>query len=505
MTSALSHTPEAYPSRSMARYTGIRLDPDPSRVVARLFVPGLEDVGPQGSRAGAVVDRILKLDESLVEPTLADIDQRFSARHRNLAAIFEENAAKVITVLDPSVHLSPARRKLLGAYFTHEYAIEGASLSNPSIVLHPDDGQGPDARFIMSVRGIGEGHKSSIGFRTGTVTAAGHVQLDDPSPFAQTAVGVPGRNYRSVYHAKLDLLGDDFEHVHQLLALLPAEFDEVELGQAISTMNADHSVHRLSPAIANHAINLSHWSYQVQFPEETEISERVLWPQAPPEYHGMEDARFVRFVDDDGGVTYYATYTAFDRGNISLQLLQTRDFRSFESAPMAGAAAVGKGLALFPRKVQGRYMALTRADRETNGVASSDDIRHWSAFEMLQVPQEHWEVLQLGNCGSPIETEHGWLVLTHGVGPMRTYALGALLLDLEVPQRVLARSIEPILFPDDLHRDGYVPNVVYSCGGFAHGDHLVLPFGIADQRISVATFSIRELVDALQETDEPHD
>lgn len=487
-------------SGSLARFTGIRLDPDPSRVVARLFVPGLEDVGPQGSRAGSVIDRILRLDEALIEPTLADIDERFADRHRDLSAMFEANAEKVITVIDPAIALSPARRRLLGAYFTHEYSIEGASLSNPSIVLHPESPTGGDARFIMSVRGIGEGHKSSIGFRTGTVTQSGAVVLDKQSPFAQTAASTPGRHYRSVYHAKLDLLGDDFEYVHQLLAMLPAEFDEVELSEAITALSANHSTHRPSPAMVNHAINLSHWSYQVEFPEETDISERVLWPQAPPEYHGMEDARFVRFVDEEGTVTYYATYTAFDRGNISLQLLQTTDFRRFASSPMAGAAAVGKGLALFPRKVQGRYMALTRADRETNGVASSDDIRHWASFESLQVPQEHWEVLQLGNCGSPIETDQGWLVLTHGVGPMRTYALGALLLDLERPHRVLARSVEPILFPDDVHRDGYVPNVVYSCGGLAHGDHLVLPFGIADQRISIVTFSIAELIDSMDPT-----
>jgi predicted GH43/DUF377 family glycosyl hydrolase len=497
----LTHTPTPLPGRALAHSTGIRIDPDPTRVVARLFVPGLEDVGPQGSRAGAVIDRIMRLDESLVEPTLVDIHERFSGRHRDLAGVLQANAQKVLTLIDPTIAISPGRLELIGAYFTHEYSIEGASLSNPSIVLHPDQAGGEDSRIVMSVRGIGEGHKSSIGFRTGTITAAGEVQIDEPSQFAQIATGTPGRHYRSVYHAKLDLLGDDFENVHQLMAMLPAEFDEVELSQALTALTADHSVHRLSPTLVNHAINLSHWSYQVEFPDETQISERVLWPQAPPEYHGMEDARFVRFTDDDGTVTYYATYTAFDRGNISLQLLQTTDFRRFASSPMAGAAALGKGLALFPRRIGGRFMALTRADRETNGVASSDDIRHWASFEMLQLPQEHWEVLQLGNCGSPIETDQGWLVLTHGVGAMRTYALGALLLDLEQPHRVLARTIEPILFPDQTQRDGYVPNVVYSCGGIAHGDHLVLPYGIADQRIAICTFSISELIDAMQDTD----
>lgn len=212
----------------------------------------------------------------------------------------------------------------------------------------------------------------------------------------------------------------------------------------------------------------------------------------------MEDARFVQFVEDDGTCAYYGTYTAFDRSNISLQMLRTTDFRTFSSSPIAGAAAVGKGLALFPRRIGGRFAALTRSDRETNGIATTDDLHHWPTSRTLQVPKESWEVLQLGNCGSPIELESGWLVLTHGVGPMRTYSIGALLLDLDDPSQVIGRCVDPIVFPDDRHRDGYVPNVVYTCGGLVHGEHLVLPYGVADQWIACATIPVAHLLAAMK-------
>lgn len=481
----------------LARSTGIEIRPDPTRVAARPFIPGLEEIGPTGSRAGAVIDRVLKFDEDSLDGLLAGIYERFGSRHRNLSEIFDRNAERVMTLVGPEVDMTPIRRQVLGACFTHEYSIEGAALCNPSMVAHPVQDAGADARFVMSVRGIGEGHRSSIGFRTGTVTASGDVTVDETSPHVHSVTGTPGIHHRSVFHARLDLLGDDFTNVAHFLASLPPTFDDAELGVALDTLAADATLHRLMPLTIGHITELARWSYQVEFADDTDIAERVLWPHAPPEYHGMEDARFVRFTNDDGSVTYFGTYTAFDRSNISQQLLQTDDFATFTSSPIAGAAALGKGLALFPRKVQGRYMALSRADRETNGLASSDDIRHWPTMETIQTPEQPWEVLQLGNCGSPIETDAGWLVLTHGVGPMRTYAIGALLLDLENPAKVLARSTEPVLFPDDDHREGYVPNVVYSCGGFAHGDTLVLPYGVADEWIAVSTMSVSALLSSM--------
>ena len=485
------------PTLGIAHETGVELLPNSARVVARLFVPGLEEVGPTGSRAGAVIDRILKLSERAVEEAVADVEARFSFRHRDLGAIFDANADKVITLLDPDIALSPVRRRFLGACFTHEYSVEAAALCNPSMVLFPDTDATRDAQFVMSVRGIGEGHRSSIGFRTGTITTSGTVSIDTPSPYAHTVSGTPGRHHRSVFHYKLDLLGDDFENVAHVLNSLPPTFDDATLTTALDAVAADVAIRRLTPTTIAHITALAHWSYEVRFPADTAISERVLWPSAPPEFHGMEDARFVRFVGDDGAITYYATYTAFDRRDISVQLLETTDFVTFSSSPVAGAAAAGKGLALFPRKVQGRYLALTRADRETNGIASSDDLHHWANSETLQAPRESWEVLQLGNCGSPVETSHGWLVLTHGVGPVRTYTMGALLLDLDEPTRVLRRATLPLLAAGTQHRDGYVPNVVYSCGAVAHGDTLVIPYGVSDERISIATVSVDELVAAM--------
>lgn len=415
--------------------TGIVLHADPTRVITRLFIPGREAVGPGESRAAPVMERLLALDESEVEAAVRDLDERFSAHHPALHRLFDEHADLIIPGAVAGKPLSKARQLLIGASFTHEYAIEGTALCNPSAVLHPRFDANGDAAFVMSVRGMGEGHHSSIGFRTGSVSAGGAVTVDPPGPHPRTAPALPG--------------------------------------------------------------GLNGSAYSVEFTNTTEISERVLWPHAPAERHGMEDARFVRFVHASGDVSYYATYTAYDGINVTQQLLETTDFTSFTASPVVGAAARGKGLALFPRMVGGRYAALSRSDRETNAVAFSDDVRRWTTAHTIQVPTRAWEILQLGNCGSPIETEAGWLVLTHGVGPMRTYALGALLLDLDDPRRVIARSDAPILAPGRGERGGYVPNVVYSCGAFAHHDTLVLPYGVADQRIAIATLSIEQLLSSL--------
>lgn len=470
-------------------YTGIEILPDSSRVVSRLFVPGLEPLGPSGSRAGAVIDRVLVLDEDTVEEALRDVLARCGHRHRDLLAVFDDHASRVVTLIDPGLDVSPARLSLIGACFTHEFTVEAAALCNPSIVLI-GDGDAGAARYALSVRGIGEGHISTIGFRTGTISASGDVSLDEPSPFAATVIGEPGVHHRSTFHARLDALGDDFTNVSRFLAMLPPTFDDAALASALRTAAADSTIHRLDPGTVAHITDLSRSSYVVQFPPTGDISERVLWPHAPAELQGMEDARFVRFVEDDGSVVYYGTYTAFDRVRTSVQVLETRDFAAFASSPVAGPAATGKGLALFPRKVGGRYVALTRSDRETNEISSSDDLRRWTTHQTLQPPRESWEVIQVGNCGSPIETEDGWLVLTHGVGPMRTYSLGALLLDLDDPTHVLARTRRPLLVPAGDLQDGYVPNVIYTCGAVAHGDTLVLPFGIGDQRIRLATTSV---------------
>ena len=478
--------------------SGLTLQPDPTRVVTRLFVAGREDVGPGDSRAAPVIQRVLDLTEVQVEAEMRDLVRRFGSRHRGISDTFREHAAVVLARLDGAAHtLSDARLLLLGAAFTHEYAIEGAALCNPSAVLFPDATQSGSASFVLSVRGVGEGHRSSIGFRTGAVTSAGTVRLDPPARFPVLAQPTPAPHRRDVVRAVLADLGDDHENASFVLDPLPDEFDDQQLAARIEALTADVATRRHTADTIDNLRQVANSSYRVEFSHQTSLSERVLWPHSSAERHGMEDARFVRFTHDDGTVRYYATYTAFDGVNIAQHLLETDDFRTFVASPMAGSAAQGKGLALFPRKVGGQFVALSRADRESNAIAFSDDMRCWPTSEQIQTPTKPWELLQLGNCGSPIETEAGWLVITHGVGPMRTYSLGAILLALDEPQRVIAASDTPIIGPGIDRRDGYVPNVVYSCGGFAHGDVLVLPYGIADQRIAIATMSLSELVRSL--------
>ncbi len=476
--------------------TDIALVPDPSRVVLRFFVPGREDVGPGDSRAGSVIDRVLALDEAEVAAELADVIARFDHRHRHLLASFELHAGGIDQRLEDASGLSTSRRRLLGAVFSHEYAIEGAALCNPSIVAHPEQPTDGSTAFVLSTRCIGEGHRSSIGFRTGSVSADGDVQLDRPRGFAQIGTLGPGIHHKAVLHRKLAELHDDHENAAFVLDPLPDRFGDDQLHERLAILLDDAVTRRHAADTAAHLHVLGCSSYVATFPTDTDLCERVLWPTAPIELHGMEDARFVEIVDGSAP-RYCATYTAFDGTNIGQNLLTTEDFRSFEVTPMAGIAARGKGLALFPRQIGGRYVALSRADRETNSVAFSDELLCWDSSTVIQTSGQPWELVQLGNCGSPIETDEGWLVLTHGVGAVRTYAIGALLLDLDDPSRVIAAGTEPILRPTLEGRDGYVPNVVYTCGALAIGDRLVLPYGIGDQTIAVATLSIRDLIGSM--------
>ncbi len=487
--------------------TGIVLRPDPSRVISRLFVAGREELGPGESRAGAVIERVLALSEGETRRTAAEVRRKFRRRHDYFAELIDEHVEQIVGRLDPLIPLSAERRFLLGACFTQEYAIEAAALCNPSIVLHPQQpvhkagkqsGTGTGAaRFVLSVRGIGEGHRSSIGFRTGSVSGTGAVRIDAPSRHVTGPRWEAGLHHRSVAHAHLSGHEEDADDAEFVLSMLPDSFDSRQLEAAMQRLIDDRATRGEIGATLERLRDFARASYRVAFRPESEVSSRVLSPLAPRESHGMEDARFVRFVADDGVVTYYATYTGWDGRWTCQQMAATTDFVHFDVSPVGGAAATGKGLALFPRMIGGRYAALSRSDRETNAVSFSTDLRCWHDRQVIQAPQRPWELLQVGNCGSPIETDSGWLVLTHGVGAFRTYHLGALLLDLEDPTQVIGYSREPVLSPGDLTRDGYVPNVVYSCGALAHGDLLVLPFGIADQSIGIVTLSIDELLDSM--------
>ena len=423
----------------MTRSDRVRLLPDARRVITKPFLPR-EEIYPDGStRMQVVLERILAMTDHDIAETLATARGGFEHRHRDLDVVLERNFAGVAArlghlelLVEP---LSADRRQLIGAYFTHEYTIEAAALGNPSIVAAPDQsGLGADeVRFVMSLRAIGEGHLSSIEFRSGVVAADASVRLDTPTRYATTGDPTPG-------------------------------------GAA---------------------------DYRTSFPASIDLSERVLFPSSPTESHGMEDARFVRFVDEDGAVTYFATYTAFDGHQIVPQLLETVDFAEFRVSTLSGRAAHNKGMAIFPRRIDGNYVALGRHDNVNNFVMTSNDIREWHDATMIQEPERPWELMQLGNCGSPLETEAGWLVITHGVGAFRRYTLGALLLDLDDPSRVLGDLAEPLLSPNDAERDGYVPNVVYSCGSMIHAGHLVLPYGFADVGAGIATIRVDDVLNRL--------
>ncbi|BBY28169.1 glycoside hydrolase family 130 protein [Mycolicibacterium sediminis] len=473
-----------------------RVAADPSRVITQLFVPGQEGFEQQESRASAVLKRILALSDDDVDAALSDLAVRFDGRHRDLNGTFARHARELADRLDPDRDLSAARTLLLGATFTSEYSIEGAALCNPSIVAHPDQAGVPagSLRFAMSVRGIGEGHRSTIGFRSGVVDASGRAVIDVAGPFAGTAAATPAPLDKAVFRAELAGVRGAGEVADFVLRALGDRFTHGQLEERLAKLRRGLATRNRAEQTIALVRDIAERFYAVEFDSETELSERVLWPAIAAEGAGMEDARFVRFTEDDGSVSYYATYTAYSGSTISQQLLTTTDFRSFTSGPLVGPAAANKGLALFPRKIGGLYAAMSRADRENNTVAFADHLSVWPSASPCQTPTESWEALQLGNCGAPIETEAGWLVLTHGVGPMRTYSIGALLLDLDDPTTVIGRLRHPLLSPAPDEQNGYVPNVVYSCGALVHADTLVIPYGIADGAIGLATVPLPDLV-----------
>ena len=485
----------------MTRQDSVRLVPDPRRVITKLFLPRNDAYLDGSSRLGVVLKRIMAMSDIEVTDSLATTRLLFDGRHRDLDAVLDRHHEVVATGFAGSFtqQITIDRRRLIGAYFTHEYSIEAAALGNPSIVVAPDQsGVAADAvRIVMSVRAVGEGHVSSIEFRTGVVDGQGTVELDPLSNFVETGARAPHAYDKDFFAAKLDDLAMLNEVEERVLARLADQFTMAELEASIKALDDDG----IDRSMSGETTRLLHWlassNYRVSFPSTTELSERVLFPSGPTESHGMEDARFVRFVDDDGTVTYFGTYTAFDGQQILPQLIETADFAEFRISTLTGRAAQNKGIAIFPRRIDGQYVALGRQDNVNNFVMTSTDIRVWREATVIQEPKRPWELMQLGNCGSPLETEAGWLVITHGVGPMRRYTLGALLLDIDDPSQVIGHLKEPLLSPSDDEREGYVPNVVYSCGSLIHGVHLVLPYGYADVGAQVATIRLDELLSRL--------
>jgi len=417
------------------------LRPDPARVIVRPFKPTTEprDLNPTDkTRANHIVERVLALDPEVAARLLADVLENFQGRHRNLLETFEARADVMEQALAAHGTFSGVQRQLIGAYFLNEYSFEASALFNPSIVPHPDQSEAPKGglRFILSLRAVGEGHVSSLTFRAGTIAADGSLTVDPTARLASSP--------------------------RVKLRVPKSDGDEIEL-----TFNPDE-----------------------------ELSERVIFPVTESQSNGIEDARFVEFTDG-GRKTYYATYTAYSGKAIRSELIETSDFLTFRMSPLQGTAAPNKGMALFPRKIDGKYAMIARQDNENLYLVYSEDLHKWDGGQAVLRPQFPWEFVQIGNCGSPIELDEGWLLLTHGVGPVRKYSIGAALLDKNDPSKVLARSVEPLLHPEPSEREGYVPNVVYTCGAMRHNDQIILPYAVSDTYSNFATIRIAALMQAM--------
>jgi predicted GH43/DUF377 family glycosyl hydrolase len=491
-------TPAVAPDRDgpLVERSDVVLGKDPRRVVARVFVPGHDAVLALEARSSSVMARILALTDAEVTSALVRVRTRFALRHRDLHGLLERHFGMIAHRVPDSSALTEAQRELVGAWFTQEFALEGAALFNPSAVAHPDQSglaEG-EVRFVMSVRAVGEGHLSTVEFRTGVAGPGRALRVDDPGPHAETGTTRSTVQDRGVFTAALAREGVDGAAAAPLLARLPRQFDAHDLDRALQALAARTTTPGGSAVLEQVARRVAAYSYEVEFSEATTIAERVLWPHSPAESRGMEDARFVRWTGDDGAVLYRATYTAYDGDRITPQVIETRDFRRFRVVQHTGPAVADKGMALFPRTIGGRHLALTRTDRENTGISTSEDGLHWPEPVVVHGPTQPWELVQTGNCGSPIETEAGWLVLTHGVGPVREYCIGAVLLDLEDPTRVIGELRGPLLAPDDDEREGYVPNVVYSCGALPVGDQLLLPYGASDDSVRFAFVDLPGLV-----------
>jgi predicted GH43/DUF377 family glycosyl hydrolase len=478
--------------------TGVILRPNNSRVVIRPF-----ELSNDG-RTQRIIARIMALSEEEAGRQLAVVMRDFGDRHQRIREFFLHRFDQVRRLLLTDQPVSEERRLLIGSYFTQEYALESAALFNPSMIWHPNQAGLPagSRRFILSLRATGEGHISSISFRSGQIDAESRIRMDEPTRYVQAPELVPNAMFEKVlFHRKLSELGINGPLTTQTLSALGDSFTLEELERTLKNVLKSHRTQqREFEPIAHTMTLLARANYEIRFDPMLNMSERIIFPSSPTETNGIEDARFVKFTHDDGRVTYYATYTAYD-GRVTLpQMLETDDFLHFRVGTLNGPEVKNKGFALFPRMVNGQYAMLSRQDNENIYLMYSDQPHFWYVKELIARPTNPWEFVQLGNCGSPIETSAGWLVLTHGVGAMRKYAMGAFLLDLNDPSKVIGRLETPLLEPDASEREGYVPNVVYSCGGIVHGKNLVIPYAMSDYASTFATVPLDDLLNAMTRT-----
>ncbi len=475
--------------------TGIVLKPTNSRVVIRPFEI------PNANRVEKIIARIASLSEDEVERQLATVMRDFRDRHQRTREFFLNRFEQVRGHLLTDQPVSEPRRLLIGSYFTSEYALESAALFNPSMIWHPDQSNLPagSRRFIVSLRATGEGHISSITFRSGSIDAENRIRIDEPTRYVAAPDVVPNALYeKTLFHRKLTELGINGPLTDQVMAALGDQFTLDDLDRNLKAVLKSHRTRqREFEPVAHTMLVHAKASCEIRFDAALNVSERIIFPSSPTETNGIEDARFVRFTHDDGRTLYYATYTAYD-GRVTLpQMLETEDFLHFKVGTLNGPEVKNKGFALFPRMVNGQYAMLSRQDNENLYLMYSDMPHFWHTKKLIARPTYPWEYVQLGNCGSPIETEAGWLVLTHGVGPMRKYAMGAVLLDRDDPSRVIGRLAEPLLEPNANEREGYVPNVVYSCGAVVHGKDLVIPYAMSDYASTFATVPLDEVLGAM--------
>jgi predicted GH43/DUF377 family glycosyl hydrolase len=471
------------------------LKPDQSRVLLRPFTPG------DSERVGAIVDRIMLLPEDQVGALVDGISAEFSQRHRKIRNVFRERSEQV-HALPADGEISEQRRLLIGSYFLAEYSLESAALFNPSMVPHPDQTGLPSGalRFILSLRATGEGHISSITFRTGIIHPDRRIEVLSTTGFLTEPRQIPNPRYeKALFARKLSELGLTGEFSRQVMNKLGESFALEELRASLQAeqFRLPDGMSQQDQDEAQGIWMLARSNYEVQFQPEQQLCERILFPATPSQRNGIEDARFVCFRNDDGTHVYYATFTAYDGRVIVPELVETSDFFHFRFITLNGPAAENKGMALFPRKIGGLYAMLSRQDNENIHLMFSDNVHFWNERRVLLKPAFPWELVQLGNCGSPIETDAGWLVLSHGVGPMRKYCIGAFLLDRDDPAKVIGRLREPLLQPNRNEREGYVPNVVYTCGALLHNGELVIPYGLADHATGFATVPVSEVLAAM--------
>jgi len=476
----------------------IELEPDSSRVITRFFGFGDEN------RMRGIVGRLLAIPEATVATLLARLERDFRPIHSNIDDVFRENYAAVKNYVTNQGAVSEVRQRFIGACFTMEYAIESAALFNPSMVPAIDQSNVPpgSVRFLMSLRATGEGHLSSIVFRRGLVHSDGSVTVDPPGRYSRPLrATIPVHFEKADFVKQLQALQMSSKHVQTILLRLGPRFTRAELSNAIDQLRNEVGVSGELEESSDALLALTQANYQIQVPQGADISEVVIFPFSDNERRGIEDLRLVRFTGDDGSVHYYGTYTAYDDFQIFPHLLEYPVGQNVGVHMLTGRCAKNKGMALFPRTINGRYAMIARLDNENLYYTESHDVRVWDDAHLFRGPEFPWEVIQIGNCGSPIETEAGWLLLTHGVGPMRQYCIGAILLDLDNPSQIIGQTSEPILIPTGRERFGYVPNVVYSCGGMIHAGNLILPYAMSDVATSIAVIDLHELLDSLTGTD----